>query len=325
MPGDRPGSTCGPQTSLAFLPTEANAKRWGLRLRTRIGRLGLLSVLLRWTVAVTVIVLIALDLLLQPVATYLAAHAILSGILTSAVFLVIGYWIVDELLRDNERQRWARVKGIGLVALSRGVRIQRRAMAFCVCQQDRFTDADFNPAPTRFDDIEGAVVDVVQGAGSSEDYEFRLKACLQLDAWRTPAYLLLRDASHSLSRLIGRWAAVLAASSNGVGVLTLMSGQAAALDDLLRRLRDEFDGSGVIPEPVASQFCSEWMVQQANAVLIYEWLHTEAKQISFQGTARSTLPPSWRAALPAVPSPSSDVILLSIGDDCAISQVTLET
>jgi len=286
--------------------------------------MGLPSVLVRWAVAVTVIVLLVLDLLLRPVATYFAAHAILSGCLTSALFLVVGYWIVDELLRVNECQRWARVKGVGLVALSRGVLNQRRAMAFCVWQRDPFTDADFNPAPARFDNLEGAVVDV-PWPESQEDYEVRLKALLQLDAWRRPAYLLLRDASHSLSRLIGRWAAVLAASSNGVGVLTLMSGQAAALDDLLRRLRDEFDASGVIPAPVASQFCSEWMVQQANAILIYEWLHTEAKQISFQGTARSTLPPKWRAALPAVPSPSRDVILLSLGEDGAISQVTLET
>jgi len=202
--------------------------------------MGLPAVLVRWAVAVTVIVLLVLDLLLRPVATYFAAHAILSGCLTSALFLVVGYWIVDELLRVNECQRWARVKGVGLVALSRGVLNQRRAMAFCVCQRDPFTDADFNPAPARFDNLEGAVVDV-PWPESQEDYEVRLKALLQLDAWRRPAYLLLRDASHSLSRLIGRWAAVLAASSNGVGVLTLMSGQAAALDDLLRRLRDEFE------------------------------------------------------------------------------------
>jgi hypothetical protein len=99
-------------------------------------------------------------------------------------------------------------------------------MAFCVCQQDRFTDADFNPAPARFDNIKGAVVDVVPWSVSPEDYEVRLKALLQSDAWRLSAYLLLRDAGHSMTRLIGRWSPVLAASSNGVGVLTLMSGQA---------------------------------------------------------------------------------------------------
>lgn len=123
---------------------------------------------------------------------------------------------------------------------------QRRAMAFCVCQQDRFTDADFNPAPARFDNIKGAVVDAVSWSVSPEDYEVRLKALLQSDAWRLSAYWLLRDASHSMTRLIGRWSPVLAASSNGVGVLTLMSGQAASLDDLHRRL-DEFPSSGVIP------------------------------------------------------------------------------
>jgi hypothetical protein len=299
-------------------------KSGGLRLRTRSGRPGLASVLIRCVVGGTAIVLLGLDLLFRPVATYFAAHAILSGFLTSALFLVIGYWIVDELLRVNEGKRWARVKGVGLVALSRGVLNQRRAMAFCVGQRDRFTDADFNPALARFDTIEAAVVDM-PWSGSPEDYEVRLQALLHLDGWRRPAYLLLRDASHSLSQLIGRWAAVLAASSNGVGVLTLMSGQAAALDDLLRRLRDEFDTSGVIPASVASQFCSEWMIQQVNAILLYEWLHTEAEQVSFQGTARSTLPPKWRAALPAVPSPGGDVILLSIGKDGAISQVTLET
>lgn len=67
------------------------------------------------------------------------------------------------------------------------------------------------------------------------------------------------------------------------------------------------------------------MVLQVNAILIYEWLRTDATQISFQGDGRSTLPKKLQAALPTVPSPNADLILLAAGDDGAISQVEVKT
>jgi hypothetical protein len=103
-----------------------------------------------------------------------------------------------------------------------------------------------------------------------------------------------------------------------------MSGQATSLDDLQRRLMSEFSPSEITPS-ATSQFQLDWMVQQVNAILIYEWLLTQAKRTSFQSSGRSTLPTKWLTALPAVPSPSSDLILLSAGEDGDISQATIET
>lgn len=185
----------------------------------------------QWAVVLTALLLAIADLSVPVVAQFFVQHAVFTSVLTSILFLVIGYTVIDWLLAEHERRRWSRIRRIGLVAVGRGALNQRRAMQYSVMLEDLHTDADFAPLAA-YDEVTKAVERCLYhtpkphsaraGAASAnevfeeksgmpsgdepaDEYERRLSIFLADPGWRHAAYLLLREAGHSMNRLIGIW------------------------------------------------------------------------------------------------------------------------
>jgi hypothetical protein len=276
----------------------------------------------QWLVIFIAASLAIVDLSVPAVASFFVGHAVFSSVLTSLLFLAIGYTVVDWLLAEHERRRWGRVRSIALVAIGRGALNQRRAMQYSVMLEDLHIDADFEPVAA-YNEVATAVERCLAGnselqsisrneivanqageteaelskasvGGQVDEYERRLSMLIADPGWRRASYLLLREAAHSMNRLIGRWVPALSASERGMDVLTIMSDQADRLDDLARRLDGRsLDSSPGLPLP------GLWIQEQINSLLLYEWLMSQAKELSYFSSARKEVPRSWDQFMPA--------------------------
>ena len=291
----------------------------------------------QWLVILIAISLAIVDLSVPAIASFFVGHAIFSSVLTSLLFLAIGYAVVDWLLAEHERRRWGHVRSIALVAVSRGALNQRRAMHYNVMLNDLHIDADFEPVAA-YDEVATAVerclsdnpeLESVSGheiivnqareieaelvktsvRDSVDKYERRLGVLLADSDWRHASYLVLREAGHSMNLLIGRWVPALSASERGMDVLSIMSDQADRLDDLARRLDGRSLGSS--PELPLEGL---WIQEQINALLLHEWLMSQAKQLGYFSSARKEVPRSWQPYVPRAPGGES-VVCASHSDE----------
>jgi hypothetical protein len=231
----------------------------------------------------------ALDVWNDGFSEYLAQHTLVAGALSGVAFLLIGYLLVDWLVDRRDWARWEDTRRVALVAVGRSVLNQRRAMEFCVSARERGTDADFH-ADAHFDQVEIETSRCLELCEpfDTDNFELRLRALLADDDWRLAARGLLREASHSASTLIGRWAPTLAASRTGVDVLEALSNQADALDELQRclYLHHSEVAAGVPIEHA-------WVTEMVNAMTFHEWLLTQAKQKPYTSSARKRFTDAW--------------------------------
>ena len=295
----------------------------------------------QWLVVFIAVSLAIVDLSVPAVASFFVGHAVFSSVLTSLLFLAIGYTVVDWLLAEHERRRWGRVRSIALVAVGRGALNQRRAMQYSVMMKDLHIDADFEPVAA-YDEVATAVERCLPGNselqsisgheivanqtgkieaefskasvdGPVDEYERRLNILIADSDWQHASYLLLREAGHSMNRLIGRWVPALSASERGMDVLTIMSDQADRLDDLARRL----DGRSLdsLPDlPLAGL----WIQEQINALLLHEWLMSQAKGLSYFSSSRKEVPRSWHQFMPTAAGGGIRGVRLALKENGAV-------
>jgi len=292
-------------------------------------------------------ILVAADVAYPAFSSYFVDHAIVSGAVMSLLFLAIGYTVVEWSIRDAERRRWDRVKRIGLIAVGRGVLNQRRAMQYCVTLTDRHSDGDFSPhdayarveeavkrsevryetnrqgefirsdsealpGPQTFEDLPSAWPD--------QDLEGKLRHLVADEDWRKSAYHLLREAEHSMTRLIARWTPALSASQSGLDVLNCLSEQTDSLDDLVRSLGDRWETQQSEPSAPLERV---WIAEQINALVIHERLMSQAKGKIYYSSARRSVPHDWNQFISDVSGSHPTPMRLVVGHDGSVTKIPM--
>lgn len=290
--------------------------------------------------------LTVIDMTIPAFSSYFVNHTIVSGAVMSLLFLAIGYSVVEWSIRDAEQRRWDRVKRIGLIAVGRGVLNQRRSMQYCVIPTGKHCDGDFSPHEG-YERVEAAIrsnLELIAGRGhdllrsdaastvqiqsgpqdattidQEMDFEERLRHLVRDEAWRKSAYHLLREAEHSMTRLIARWTPALSASQSGIDVLNCLSEQTDRFDNLIRRL----DRWEVQASQTGAPLEKVWIAEQINALAIHERLMTLAKQEVYHSSARKLVPNDWKTYLTELSDRDPMPMRLVVANDGSVTKSSM--
>lgn len=274
-------------------------------------------------VAIGIVVGVAVtDWPLGSLSSFWSAHAMLTNLVSSAVFAVITVTVIEWWLRSQEkRQNDARrceeerrltiVRLVAYNAVARAPIAQRRIMWFLI------HGGELRPVP-EFEVCEHHILElraILARLGLSETSEHmvmlhgrerpslssRFRVLAQDGQWRGLVHVVLGDAVHSFRLLVARWSALLLTTEESVKALKDLAAQAEELS----RIFVEFDSS----KPTSNYAGEElekrqllWSRAFANSVALEEALIDkggERKDVGehFRTPGRNLLPPADRRQL----------------------------
>jgi hypothetical protein len=224
--------------------------------------------------------LVLLDWPLGYAGHFYAAHAILAGLISSAIPVGIGATVIKAYIDRQDKIRWNAASQVAYNSLSRAPLAQRRIMWFLLCGGTYVSDRDFPLERSTLTDV-GEILDRFELSQLSEeeafidgrpDFESRLDLLVRDRDWQMVAYAALRDTSHGFRVIIARWAPLLSSTQEGQTILRHVASQEKELTRLYIKLVPTVRRGDKLGSVVRSDFTEAWHRTFANAVVLNAYL-----------------------------------------------------
>lgn len=256
------------------------------------------------TAAATTAVVTATDWPLGVLSEFWRDHALLGGIVSGVVLLVIGSFIVESLLRWRDAARWARVGAVAAQSLAEGPRYHRAVLWFLVFGGD----GPERGAPLPDDVVQG-VPQVLERYGFEQASESavrhgrplpepgwveRLHLLTADEAWCRHAREALRSVCSHHREVLAPWVPALASVDDGLEVLSAT----AALAERTSSLRMHAALRGAASPEESLEVVDLLQRSRLDAVALLEQLRAVSGHAhEYLGQSRRTLSDEDLAAL----------------------------
>ncbi|MGH4006617.1 MAG: hypothetical protein ACRDTH_00330 [Pseudonocardiaceae bacterium] len=259
---------------------------------------------------------------LASLSTFWSGHAMLTNLVSSAVFAVITVTIIESWLRRQEqRQNDARrraeerrltiVRSAAYNAVARAPIAQRRIMWFLVHGGELRRVPEFEISGQHVRELRAILArlglpetsedDVMRRGVKRPSFSGRFPALAQDEQWRRVVHDVLLDAVHCFRVLVARWSTLLLTTEESLGALQDLAAEAEEFS----RVFVEFDASRPASDYADDELRERqllWSRAFANSVALEEALIDKGGErrtagVRFETPGRKLLAPADRAKL----------------------------
>lgn len=241
---------------------------------------------------VAVVAVALVDWLLPSSSAFWSAHAMLTNLVSSALFAVITVTIIESWLRRQEHrqedarrraeeQRLAIVRSAAYNAVARGPIAQRRIMWFLVHGGVLRRVPEFEISPRLVHELRAVLARLGLSETTEQDvmdevlprpaFVERFPVLAQDEQWRRVVHDVLLDAVHAFRVLVARWSGLLLTTEVSLGALKELAAQAEEFSSVFI----EFDARRPAADFVDDRLFTRqllWSQAFANAVALEEAL-----------------------------------------------------
>jgi hypothetical protein len=212
-----------------------------------------------------------------------AEHAMLTNLLSSAVFVVVGFTFVDRWLKRREARRLRLVIAVAFASVGRFLLAYRRVMWFLLYGGEFLGDPDFRVTDAQvaalrkilfrhgLSEVDEHVAVQDDEACSASRMQDRLQVLAGDLEWVRLAYDLLRDTFFRSRIVLSRWASLLVTTEVSSAALQEMAEQAYDLGDLFVQFRDHIrrEHPAAFDPAAVPGLVLQWRMVFTNTVALY--------------------------------------------------------